>query len=176
MSATGTFATAINCMDGRTQEPIINYMKQGYKVDYVDMINEPGPVKALAGKDNLDFLKKLADIELQVSRIKTAYMDKFENAMNAVTFAEVGEHETAGNLVDIAILESIQKRMNISVNLHGSKVVAVVAHHDCAGNPVEKEKQIEQLNASINTLKSWGFAVEYIKLWVDNNWRVQLIN
>jgi hypothetical protein len=163
-------------MDGRTQEPIINYMKQGYKVDYVDMINEPGPVKALAGKDNLDFLKKIADIELQVSRIKTAYMDKFENAMNAVTFAEVGEHETAGNLVDIAILESIQKRMNISVNLHGSKVVAVVAHHDCAGNPVEKEKQIEQLNASINTLKSWGFAVEYIKLWVDNNWRVQLIN
>ena len=176
MSATGTFATAINCMDGRTQEPIINYMKQGYKVDYVDMINEPGPVKALAGKDNLDFLKKIADIELQVSRIKTAYMSKFENVMNAVTFAEVGEHETAGNLVDIAILESIQKRMNISVNLHGSKVVAVVAHHDCAGNPVEKEKQIEQLNASINTLKSWGFAVEYIKLWVDNNWRVQLIN
>ena len=176
MSATGTFATSINCMDGRTQEPIINYMKQVYKVDYVDMINEPGPVKALAGKDNLDFLKKIADIELQVSRIKTAYMDKFENAMNAVTFAEVGEHETAGNLVDIAILESIQKRMNISVNLHGSKVVAVVAHHDCAGNPVEKEKQIEQLNASINTLKSWGFAVEYIKLWVDNNWRVQLIN
>jgi len=176
MSASGTFATAINCMDGRTQEPIINYMKQGYKVDYVDMINEPGPVKALAGKDNLDFLKKIADIELQVSRIKTAYMNKFENAMNAVTFAEVGEHETAGNLVDIAILESIQKRMNISVNLHGSKVVAIVAHHDCAGNPVGKDKQIEQLNASINTLKSWGFAVEYIKLWVDNNWRVQLIN
>jgi len=176
MSATGTFVTAINCMDGRTQEPIINFMKQRFKVDYVDMINEPGPVKALAGNDNLDFLKKLADIELQVSRIKTAYTNKFENVMKAVTFAEVGEHEIAGNLVDIAILESIQKRMNISVNLHGSKVVAVVAHHDCAGNPVEKEKQIGQLDASLNTLKSWGFAVEYIKLWVNRNWQVQLIN
>jgi carbonic anhydrase len=176
MSATGTFATAINCMDGRTQEPIITYMKQGYKVDYVDMINEPGPVKALAENTNFDILKKLADIELQVSRIKADSKKKFEQAMNVVTFAEVGEHETAGNLVDVAILESIQKRMNISVNLHGSKVVAVVAHHDCAGNPVAKEKQIEQLNASVKTLKSWGFAVEYIKLWVDNNWRVQLIN
>jgi len=176
MSATGTFVTAINCMDGRTQEPIINYMKQRFKVDYVDMINEPGPVKALAGNDNLDFLKKLADIELQVSRIKAAYKKKVETAMNAVTFAEAGEHETAGNLVDIAILESIRKRMNISVNLHGSKVVAVVAHHDCAGNPVEKEKQIGQLDASLKTLKSWGFAVEYIKLWVDRNWQVQLIN
>jgi hypothetical protein len=176
MSATGTFATAINCMDGRTQEPIINYMKQGFKVDYVDMINEPGPVKALAENINFDILKKLADLELQVSRIKADSKKKFENAMNVMTFAEAGEQEIARNLLDISILESIHKRMNISVNLHGSKVVAVVAHHDCAGNPVEKERQLEQLNASVNTLKSWGFAVEYIKLWVDNNWRVQLIN
>jgi hypothetical protein len=176
MSATGTFATAINCMDGRTQEPIINFMKQGFKVDYVDMINEPGPVKALAENIKFDILKKLTDIELHISRIKIDSKKKFEHAMNVMTFAEVGEHEMARNLMDITILESIRKRMNISVNLHGSKVVAVVAHHDCAGNPVEKEKQIEQLNASINTLKSWGFAVEYLKLWVNDNWQVQVIN
>jgi len=42
------FATAINCMDGRTQEPVITWIKKNYHVDFVDMITEPGPVKYLA--------------------------------------------------------------------------------------------------------------------------------
>lgn len=176
MSATGKFATAINCMDGRTQQPIINFMKYWYRIDYVDMINEPGPVKALAEHKDFDLLTKIADLEQQVSRIKTAYRKKIENAMNVMTFAEAGEPEIASSLLDITIPESILRRMIISVNIHGSKVVAVVAHHDCAGNPVKKEKQISQLDASIDTLRSWGFTVEYIKLWVNRNWQVQLIN
>ena len=44
-----TFATAINCMDGRTQEPIISWAKKTFEVDYVDAITEPGPDKILAG-------------------------------------------------------------------------------------------------------------------------------
>jgi len=43
-----TFATAINCMDGRTQEPIISWAKKAFEVDYVDAITEPGPDKILA--------------------------------------------------------------------------------------------------------------------------------
>ena len=42
------FATAINCMDGRTQIPVIEWLKKEYGVDYVNMINEPGPNKILA--------------------------------------------------------------------------------------------------------------------------------
>lgn len=34
----GKFATAINCMDGRVQIPVIEYIKSKYEVDYVDMI------------------------------------------------------------------------------------------------------------------------------------------
>jgi carbonic anhydrase-like protein len=49
-----TFATAINCMDGRTQEPIISWAKKTFEVDYVDAITEPGPDKILAeGPDTL---------------------------------------------------------------------------------------------------------------------------
>lgn len=44
----GRFATAINCMDGRVQLPVIDWMKQNLSVDYVDMITEPGPDKLLA--------------------------------------------------------------------------------------------------------------------------------
>ncbi len=44
----GKFATAINCMDGRVQLPVINWLMENLSVDYVDMITEPGPDKILA--------------------------------------------------------------------------------------------------------------------------------
>jgi len=44
----GKFATVINCMDGRTQLPVIEWAKREYGVNYVDTITEPGPVRILA--------------------------------------------------------------------------------------------------------------------------------
>jgi len=41
------FAAAINCVDGRTQIPVMEWMKKNCRVDYVDMVTEPGPVKIL---------------------------------------------------------------------------------------------------------------------------------
>jgi hypothetical protein len=35
------FATAINCRDGRTQLPVIEWLKKEYGATYVDMITEP---------------------------------------------------------------------------------------------------------------------------------------
>ena len=43
-----SFYTAINCMDGRVQLPVISYLKESYQVDFVDCITEAGPVKFLA--------------------------------------------------------------------------------------------------------------------------------
>jgi len=44
----GKFATAINCMDGRVQLPVTNWLRENVAVDYVDMVTEPGPDKILA--------------------------------------------------------------------------------------------------------------------------------
>ena len=56
------FATAINCMDGRTQEPIIKWIKEYFKVDFVDMITEPGPVAKLSeNKQDCSFVKSIVD-------------------------------------------------------------------------------------------------------------------
>jgi carbonic anhydrase len=58
------------------------------------------------------------------------------------------------------------------VNKHGSKYIAVLGHHDCAGNPVDKELQLAHIKAAIKTVNSWGFPVQTIGLWVDENWQV----
>ncbi|MBC8379013.1 MAG: hypothetical protein H8E62_07560 [Planctomycetes bacterium] len=42
------FCTMINCMDGRVQLPVINYLMERFGVEYVDSITEPGPAKILA--------------------------------------------------------------------------------------------------------------------------------
>lgn len=41
--AEGTFGTAINCIDGRVQEPIAAWVKARFGVDFVDTVTAPGP-------------------------------------------------------------------------------------------------------------------------------------
>lgn len=68
--------------------------------------------------------------------------------------------------------KSILGRVAVSVEKHGSRRIAVVAHHDCAGNPVDKEQQLVQLRRAIETVTSWRLPAEVIGLWVDENWQV----
>jgi DNA-binding response OmpR family regulator len=46
-----------------------------------------------------DFLRKPADIDLLVVKIKEAYSEKIERAMTAITFAEEGMHDTARKII-----------------------------------------------------------------------------
>jgi hypothetical protein len=119
------FAVVINCIDGRTQLPVIDFMKSKFKVEFVDVITEPGPVKAIAEPRNA----------FQVY--------------------------------------SIQQRLMLSQEKHGSQHLGVVAHHDCTANPVEKGKQIEQLRQSLDYIRLWGFKGVVVGLWVNENWEVQ---
>jgi hypothetical protein len=50
----GSFGTAVNCMDGRVQSPVADWVKIHFGVQYVDMITEAGPDGILArGPDHL---------------------------------------------------------------------------------------------------------------------------
>ena len=116
------FATAINCMDGRVQAPVVIYMKMIYEVDYVDMITEPGPSKILA-----------------------------ENK-------------------DAALIESIKNRVAISVEKHGSKIIVISGHYDCAGNPTIEESQKKQISDAKKFVRKWYPNIKIIGLWIDKDW------
>ncbi|MDP8299548.1 MAG: hypothetical protein P9L88_06580 [Candidatus Tantalella remota] len=124
-----TFATAINCMDGRIQRPVIKFLLENYDVDYVDMITEMGPNKILA---------------------------------------EGQEEDT---------IASFKKKVAVSVEKHGSTLIAVAAHHDCAGNPASDDIQKKQLLKSIKVVTSWGFPVKkIIALWLDEKFTPSVIS
>lgn len=83
---------------------------------------------------------------------------------------EPGPNKILADNSDLAVIENIKKRVEVSVEHHGSKVVAIVGHFGCAGNPTEKEIQIGHLKKAEETVKSFGFPVETILLWVDGDW------
>ena len=122
-----SFCTVINCMDGRVQLPVNEYLRRELFVDYVDTITEAGPVRILS--------------EEQQS----------------------------------ALADSILARVDISVKKHKSKTVAIVAHYDCAGNPVEEDVQLEQLESAIEFLNDKYPDIKIFGLWVDSDWDVEKI-
>ncbi|MCX6720138.1 MAG: hypothetical protein NTV36_03480 [Candidatus Staskawiczbacteria bacterium] len=83
---------------------------------------------------------------------------------------EPGPNKILADNSDSAVIENIKKRVEVSVGHHGSKVVAVIGHFGCAGNPTEKEEQVGHLKKAEETVKSFGFPVEIISLWVDGDW------
>ena len=89
---------------------------------------------------------------------------------------EPGPNKILADNADKAVIENIKKRVEVSVHHHGSKVVAIIGHFGCAGNPTEKAEQITHLQKAKKTIKSFGFPVEIILLWVDSDWKtVELV-
>lgn len=41
-SIEGGFAVVLNCIDGRAQQPLLDWMRDQYDVDYADVVTEPG--------------------------------------------------------------------------------------------------------------------------------------
>ena len=96
------FATAINCMDGRTQNPVSNWVKSNYSIEYVDMITEPGCDKVLSEK-NIDLINQIkSKVEISV------------NAHKSSLVVIAGHYDCAANLVtkDVHVTQ-IQKSVNI---------------------------------------------------------------
>jgi len=68
------------------------------------------------------------------------------------------------------IIENIKKRVEISVHHHNSKIVAIVGHFGCAGNPAEKLEQIDHLKMAQKTVEGFNLGAEVVLLWVDGDW------
>jgi hypothetical protein len=124
--AVGTFATAINCIDGRAQRPVSDWMRIQHSVDFVDTITHPGPEKTL----------------------------------------------TQGPQ---ATIDTMRANVDVSVSAHESQLVAIAAHHGCAGNPVSDEEHQAQVRAACQVVAGWGLPVRVIGLWVNEWWQVELI-
>lgn len=72
-------------------------------------------------------------------------------------------------------IDSIRKRVTISVEAHHSRTVAVIGHHDCAGNPVSKETHRDQIRDAVRIVESWRLPVRVLGLWLNDRWAVEVL-
>ena len=125
--ARGKFGTALNCMDGRVQLPVIDWMKEQLRLDYIDMITEPGMDGVLA----------------------------------------------AGTINQI---EALKAKVRISVHTHGSRVILIAGHDDCAGNPVSPEEHKSQLLKAVEKVRAWKLPAEKIvPVWISGDWKIEVV-
>jgi len=69
-------------------------------------------------------------------------------------------------------LESIKTKVGISINAHGSGLIVVSGHYDCAGNPVSDDEHIAHIKKGVDIINSWNLGVKVIGAWVDGDWKV----
>ena len=67
--------------------------------------------------------------------------------------------------------EYLKRKLSISINNHGSRVVAIAGHDDCAGNPVTKDEHATCIVHDIDAVKIivaeiTPEPVEVIGLWI----------
>lgn len=121
------FGTAINCIDGRTQEPVIEFMKHKYGIDGVDMVTFPGADGIISSSGNSD-VKAL-----------------------------------------------IRNAVSISIEKHGSQIIAVIGHFDCAGNPGNKEHHYEHIDKAVVEVSLWDLGAEIVGLYVNDNRQIEQV-
>jgi len=122
-----SFGTVINCMDGRVQLQVNEYLRDLWGVDHVDTITEPGP-------DGI-----LGDRRPEI------------------------------------LVGSILDRVAISIEKHGSRNVALVAHADCAGNPGDRACHMAQVARALHLLGERFPDAAVIGLWVGPDWTVERV-
>lgn len=78
-----------------------------------------------------------------------------------------------------ALEQVVRKGAEISVHTHGSRVIAVAAHHDCAGNPVSVAQHEEHVRLAVERVRGWKLPAEVFGLFVepgaDGVWGVRRI-
>jgi hypothetical protein len=122
------FGTAINCIDGRTQEVVIDYMKQKYNIDGVDMVTFPGADGLFSNEQNLP-----------------------------------------------EIVALIRRAVSISIERHGSQIIALVGHYDCAGNPGDREHHNKHIRRAMQEVSSWNLNTQVIGLYVNEKREIEVV-
>lgn len=101
------------------------------------------------------------------SKFKAQYPD---------TITEAGLVGLLANNPSSEFLESLKKKILISVEKHHSKGIIVHGHQECAGNPVEDEKHRQDIIKAAQVLRLMALNLEVKPVFVvrsQNGWIVE---
>jgi len=83
------FVTAINCIDGRVQKPVIEFTIREFNADYIDLITEPGPDRGLSENKDINIIES-------IKRRTLISIEKHKSKIIVIA----GHHDCAANPVE----------------------------------------------------------------------------
>ncbi len=104
------------------------------------------------------------------------YLKQYFGIQYVDMITEPGPVKTLAEHAHNGLLDSIQKRLSISIQKHRSVGIAIAAHADCQGNPASPEEQKKQLAAAVSWLKQEYPHLPALALWVDEEFQVHPIS
>ena len=100
------------------------------------------------------------------------YLQKRFNVEYIDTITDAGPNLILSANQNHAAVQSIFEKLNISIDKHHSRGIAIVGHHGCAGNTAAQSDQVRHIKEAIHLLQQKYKNIEIIGLWVDENWQV----
>ena len=82
-------ATCLNCMDGRVQLPVLQWIKEQYKIDFVDVITEAGMDGILANERYIGEIIRSVNVSIKLNKSNRLFI--------------VGHYDCRGNPVDAKV-------------------------------------------------------------------------
>lgn len=117
-----TFGCAINCIDGRAQLPVLEWVKFHGHVQYVDLVTEPGAVGVIDGKDlkRSNYLRErlMTSVRVHTPSI-IAVAGHFDCIANPVA-PEVQKEQISGAVLALRVWHNQTRVVGLFVNEYGS--------------------------------------------------------
>ncbi len=120
------YAAAITCVDGRSDQPVVDWMKQNFLVHYVDRITVPEPDRVLPDGP-------ADEIEL------------------------------------------VRHHVEYCLRTHHPAILAIAAHHDCAGGAISADEHRQRLRNAVEVLKGWRTTMRIVGLWLNERGQVEIV-
>lgn len=67
------------------------------------------------------------------------------------------------------------RNLALSMSNHGSRQIAVVAHHDCAGNQIADKRQKQQVSEAVARIRDLHPDADVTGLWLGEHWIVERV-
>lgn len=115
-------ATCLNCMDGRVQLPVLNWIKENYDVDFVDVITEAGMDNVLSNQEDIREVLRSINISVNVNKSTRLFV--------------VGHYDCRGNPVE----ESVHRD---EINSAVKRLKTHWPNHEIVGLWVNKAWKVE---------------------------------
>lgn len=112
----------------------------------------------------------------RVQRPALDYLTRRFHVVNIDNITDPGPNGILRHRDDSDAVDSILKRIDVSVRKHGSTGIAVVGHFDCTGNPGDKAHQNEDTSEAVRFLRERYPQLPVIGLWIDETWTVEEIS